>query len=282
MNWNLNRQILKRLLKNKLALIGGIFILLNLNVAVFAPVIATHEPNEMSLTAALLRPGEHEHILGTDDFGRDLFSRIVHGARVSLLVGVVSIVLGGTFGTMLGLFAGFTGGFTDGLIMRVMDALYAFPYVLLAIALMTVLGPGLLNIIVAVSVINIPGFARIVRGETLVVREQEYIEAARAAGAGALRIIFSHVLPNCIAPLTVYGSMSMAGAILSEASLSFLGLGIRPPDPSWGSILKDGQEYLTLMPHIAAFPGIAILITVLGFNLFGDGLRDALDPRMKD
>ena len=282
MNWNLNRQILKRLLKNKLALIGGVFILLNLNVAVFAPVIATHEPNEMSLTAALLRPGEHEHILGTDDFGRDLFSRIVHGARVSLLVGVVSIVLGGTFGTMLGLFAGFTGGFTDSLIMRVMDALYAFPYVLLAIALMTVLGPGLPNIIVAVSVINIPGFARIVRGETLVVREQEYIEAARAAGAGPLRIIFSHVLPNCIAPLTVYGSMSMAGAILSEASLSFLGLGIRPPDPSWGSILKDGQEYLTLMPHIAAFPGIAILITVLGFNLFGDGLRDALDPRMKD
>ena len=282
MNWNLNRQILKQLLKNKLALIGGVFILFNLNVAVFAPVIATHEPNEMSLTAALLRPGEHEHIFGTDDFGRDLFSRIVHGARVSLLVGVVSIVLGGTFGTMLGLFAGFTGGFTDGLIMRVMDALYAFPYVLLAIALMTVLGPGLPNIIVAVSVINIPGFARIVRGETLVVREQEYIEAARAAGAGPLRIIFSHVLPNCIAPLTVYGSMSMAGAILSEASLSFLGLGIRPPDPSWGSILKDGQEYLTLMPHIAAFPGIAILITVLGFNLFGDGLRDALDPRMKD
>lgn len=282
MSRSLHQQILKRLLRNKLSLIGGCVIVFNLTVAVFAPIIATHDPNEMSLATALLRPGDQKHILGTDDFGRDLFSRIVYGSRVSLLVGVVSIVLGGIVGTLLGVFAGFTGGFADGLIMRIMDALYAFPYVLLAIALMTVLGPGLLNIIIAVSVINIPGFARIVRGETLVVREQEYIEAARAAGAGRLRIIFSHVLPNCIAPLTVYGSMSMAGAILSEASLSFLGLGIRPPDPSWGSILKDGQEYLTLMPHIATFPGIAILITVLGFNLFGDGLRDALDPRLKD
>ena len=279
---NLNKQVLQRLLRNKLSVIGLFIIIFNLIIAIFAPQIATHDPNEMSLTSALLLPGEEQHLLGTDDFGRDLFSRIVYGSRVSLIVGVVSILIGGTVGTILGLFAGYKGGFTDSLIMRIMDALYAFPYVLLAIALMTVLGTGLPNIIIAVSVINIPGFARIVRGETLIVREQEFIEAARAVGAGNLRIIFGHILPNCVAPIIVYGSMSMAGAILSEASLSFLGLGIRPPNPSWGSILKDGQEYLTLMPHIAAFPGIAILITVLGFNLFGDGLRDALDPRMKD
>ncbi|SMB81593.1 peptide/nickel transport system permease protein [Desulfonispora thiosulfatigenes DSM 11270] len=276
-----NGQVWHRLKKNKLAMIGMIIVIINITVAIFAPLLTPFSPNEMNLADSFLAPGVDGHILGTDDFGRDLLTRILHGSRVSLIVGMVSILIGGTIGTVLGLVAGFYGGKIDSIIMRIMDGLFAFPYVLLSIALMTALGSGIHNIIIAVSIINIPGFARIVRGETLVVKEQDYVEAAKALGAKNKRLLFSHILPNCMAPLIVYATMGIAGAILSEAALSFLGLGIREPDPSWGSILKAGQEYLGMASHISTFSGLAILFSVLGFNLFGDGLRDALDPRLK-
>jgi len=272
---------MRKLLKNKLASIGlGVTVLMVI-VAIFAPLIATHAPNTMSLGNALAVAGTDGHLLGTDNYGRDLFSRIVYGARISLIVGVSAVLLGAISGTLLGLLAGYFGGKLDSIIMRTMDGLFAFPFILLAITLMTVLGQGLVNVIIAIGVANIPGFARIVRGQVLSVKEEEFIEVTNSLGATHPRIIFYHILPNCLAPLIVYGTMSIAGAIISEAALSFLGLGVQPPTASWGSILKDGKDFLVLNPQMATFSGLAILVTVLGINLFGDGLRDALDPKMK-
>lgn len=276
-------EVWHRLKRNKLAMVGLFIVVVNILIAIFAPLLTPFDPNKMDYTNAfLLAPGVDGHIFGTDNFGRDLFSRIIYGSRVSLAVGLASIAIGGSIGTFLGLIAAFYGGKLDNLIMRIMDGLFAFPFILLSIALMTVLGTGLHNIIIVVSVVNIPGFTRIVRGTALTVKELDYVDAARALGAKNKRLIFNHILPNCMASLIVYASMSVAGAILSEAALSFLGLGINPPDPSWGGILKAGQEYLQIAPHICIFSGAAILLTVLGFNLFGDGLRDALDPKLKD
>lgn len=275
-------EIWQRLKRNKLAMVGMVIVIFNVFVAVFAPLLTPYDPNMMDTVNSFLPPGSPGHIFGTDNFGRDLFSRVIYGSRVSLIVGVASIAIGGTIGTVLGLIAAFYGGKIDNVIMRIMDGLFAFPFVLLSIALMTVLGNGLHNIIVAVSVVNIPGFTRIARGAALTVKELDYVDAARALGAKNSRLIFSHIFPNCMASLIVYATMSVAGAILSEAALSFLGLGIAPPDPSWGGILRAGQEYMRTAPQICIFSGVAILVTVLGFNLFGDGLRDALDPKMKD
>lgn len=272
---------MRKLLKNKLASIGlGVTVLMVI-VAIFAPLLATHGPNTMDLGNALAVAGTDGHLLGTDNYGRDLFSRIVYGARISLIVGVSAVLLGAISGTLLGLLAGYFGGKLDSIIMRTMDGLFAFPFILLAITLMTVLGQGLVNVIIAIGVANIPGFARIVRGQVLSVKEEEFIEVTNSLGATHPRIIFYHILPNCLAPLIVYGTMSIAGAIISEAALSFLGLGVQPPTASWGSILKDGKDFLVLNPQMATFSGLAILVTVLGINLFGDGLRDALDPKMK-
>jgi peptide/nickel transport system permease protein len=271
----------KRLLRNKLAVVGLVIIALMVITALFAPLIATHDPNKMDLANSLTEAGVDGHILGTDNYGRDLFSRIVYGARISLIVGVFAVGLGGIIGTLLGLVSGYYGGKIDAIIMRTMDGLFSFPFILLAIALMTVLGAGLFNVILAIGIANIPGFARIVRGQVLSVKEEEYIEVTRSLGAGDSRIIFDHILPNCMAPIIVYATMNIAGAIISEAALSFLGLGVQPPTASWGSILKDGKDFLVLNPHMATYSGLAILLSVLGFNLFGDGLRDALDPKMK-
>lgn len=274
-------KIIRKLFSNRLAAIGLIVTVIMSVIAAFAPLIATHPPNEMDLANTLAGPGTDGHLLGTDNYGRDLFSRIVYGARISLIVGVSAVVFGAFFGTWLGLISGYFGGRLDSLIMRTMDGLFAFPFILLAITLMTVLGQGLINVIIAIGIANIPGFARIVRGQVLSVKEEEFIEVTRSLGAKNGRILFQHVLPNCLAPLIVYGTMSIAGAIISEAALSFLGLGVQPPTASWGSILKDGKDFLVMNPHMATFSGMAILITVLGINLFGDGLRDALDPKMK-
>lgn len=275
------RSFIRKLLKNRIAAFGLFVTIFMTIIAIFAPLIATHSPNEMDITHSLLGAGVDGHFLGTDNYGRDLFSRIVYGARISLIVGVSAVLFGAVFGTFLGLIAGYFGGKLDSLIMRTMDGLFAFPFILLAITLMTVLGQGLVNVIIAIGVANIPGFARIVRGQVLSVKEEEFIEVTRSLGATHGRILFQHVLPNCLAPLIVYGTMSIAGAIISEAALSFLGLGVQPPTASWGSILKDGKDFLVLNPQMATFSGLAILITVLGINLFGDGLRDALDPKMK-
>lgn len=271
----------RKLIRNRFAAFGLFVIFLLMLTAIFAPVIATHSPNDMDVTKTLLGIGVDGHLLGTDNFGRDIFSRIVYGARISMVVGISAVLFGAVVGSLLGVAAGYFGGKLDGIIMRIMDGLSAFPFILLAITLMTVLGQGLFNVIIAIGVANIPGFARVVRGQVLSVKHSEYIEVTRSLGAKHSRIIFHHVLPNSFAPLIVYATMSVAGAIISEASLSFLGLGVQPPTASWGSMLKDGKDFLVLNPHMATIPGLAILITVIGINLFGDGLRDALDPKMK-
>ena len=297
-------EVWQRLKRNKLAMIGMVIVIINIFMAVFAPFLTKYDPNAMDYGNAFVEPAifeifnssdktageggavleqaKNDHWFGTDNFGRDLFARVLYGSRVSLIVGIASIAIGGTIGTVLGLIAAFYGGKIDNVIMRIMDGLFAFPFVLLSIALMTVLGTGMQNIIIVVSVVNIPGFTRIARGSALTVKELDFVVAARALGEKNSRLIFNHIFPNCMASLIVYATMSVAGAILSEAALSFLGLGIKPPDPSWGGILKAGQEYLQVAPHMCIFAGVAILVTVLGFNLFGDGLRDALDPKMKD
>lgn len=273
--------IFRKLIRNRLAAIGLLITVIMTLIAIFAPWIALFAPNKMDVANSLAVPGTGGHLLGTDNYGRDLFSRLVYGARISLIVGISAVVFGAILGTLLGLVSGYFGGRLDAIIMRTMDGLFAFPFILLAITLMTVLGQGLVNVIIAIGVANIPGFARIVRGQVLSVKEEEFIEVTKSLGATNGRIIFQHILPNCLAPLIVYGTMSIAGAIISEAALSFLGLGVQPPTASWGSILKDGKDFLVLSPHMATFSGLAILLTVLGINLFGDGLRDALDPKMK-
>ncbi|RDU35242.1 ABC transporter permease [Neobacillus piezotolerans] len=273
--------IFKKLIRNRLAAMGLTIIAVMVFVAIFAPLLAPYHPNKMDVANSLAVPGSKGHLLGTDNYGRDLLSRLIYGARISLIVGVSAVVFGAFFGTLLGLLSGYFGGRLDSIIMRTMDGLFAFPFILLAITLMTVLGQGLINVIIAIGIANVPGFGRIVRGQVLSVKEEEFIEVTRSLGATHSRILFQHVLPNCLAPLIVYGTMSVAGAIVSEAALSFLGLGVQPPTASWGSILKDGKDFLVLSPHMATFSGLAILLTVLGINLFGDGLRDALDPKMK-
>lgn len=271
----------RKLLRNRFAAIGLIIIILLILTAIFAPFLATHDPYSMDVTKSLLKPGDSGHILGTDSYGRDIYSRIIYGARVSLLVGISAMVFGAVFGSFLGLISGYFGGKIDTIIMRIMDGMMAFPFILLAIVLMTVLGQGLVNVIIAIGISNIPGFARVIRGQVINVKESDYIEVTRSLGATHRRTIFKHILPNSIPPLIVYATMSVAGAIISEASLSFLGLGVQPPTASWGSMLQEGKNFLVISPELANFSGLAILITVLGINLFGDGLRDALDPRMK-
>ncbi len=271
----------RKLLRNRFAALGLIIILILILTAIFAPFIATHPPNAMDVTKTLLGPGESGHLLGTDSYGRDIFSRIVYGARISLIVGIAAVLFGAIFGSLLGLVSGYLGGRIDAIIMRIIDGMMAFPFILLAIVLMTVLGQGLGNAVIAIGVSNIPGFARLVRGQVLSVKEADYIEVTRSLGAKHGRILFRHIVPNSIAPLIVYATMSVAGAIISEASLSFLGLGVQPPTASWGSMLQEGKDFLVLSPGLATISGLAILVTVLGINLFGDGLRDALDPKMK-
>ncbi len=275
------QSLFRKLIKNRLAAFGLIVLLLLVIVAIFAPLIATHNPIKMDVTKSLLGIGEQGHLLGTDNFGRDIFSRLIYGSRVSLIVGLAAVLFGAIFGSLLGVVAGYFGGKLDSIIMRTMDGLFAFPFILLAITLMTVLGQGLINVIIAIGIANIPGFARVVRGQVLGVKESEFVEVTESLGAKNSRIIFHHVLPNSIPPLIVYATMSVAGAIISEAALSFLGLGVQPPTPSWGSMLKEGKDFLVLNPNMATLSGLAILITVLSINLFGDGLRDALDPKMK-
>ncbi|MFJ7977655.1 MULTISPECIES: ABC transporter permease [Bacillaceae] len=275
------RSLFRKLIRNRFAAFGLFIMLLLILTAIFAPVIATHSPDKMNVTKTLLGIGAEGHLLGTDNYGRDIFSRLVYGARISILVGLGAVLFGAVIGSLLGVIAGYFGGKFDSIIMRIMDGLSAFPFILLAITLMSVLGQGLMNVIIAIGIGNIPGFARVVRGQVLSVKQSEYIEVTRSLGAKHSRIIFHHVLPNSIAPLIVYATMSIAGAIISEASLSFLGLGVQPPTASWGSMLQDGKNFLVLNPHMATIPGLAILITVVGINLFGDGLRDALDPKMK-
>ncbi len=274
------RQTWGRFARNRLAVAGLIVILVFLVMAVFAPWLAPYDPIDQDLPSQLQGPSR-SHLLGTDDFGRDILSRIIVGSRVSLLVGVLATAIGATLGTLTGTIAGFYPK-TDNLLMRLMDILLAFPGIILAIAIIAVLGPSLFNVMIAIGVNSIPAYARLVRSQTLSVKEKEYVESARAIGMSDQSVLFRHVLPNCISPLIVYSTLQLGGAILSASILSFLGLGIQPPDPEWGAMVNAGRGWLRDAPHIATFPGIAIFLVVMGFNLLGDGLRDVLDPRMRN
>lgn len=271
--------IIKRLLRNKLAVLGLIIIILQIAMALLAPIIATHDPVKQDLSASELPVFSEDHWLGTDNYGRDVWSRIVYGSQISLLVGIVAVVLGLLGGVTLGLLGGYYKKL-DGIIMRFVDLLFSFPGILLAMLIIAVLGTSLVNVAIAISIWSIPSCARIVRGSVLSIKEKEYIMAMKSVGASDLRIMIKHILPNCFAPIIVFATMRMATAILSTAALSYLGLGAQPPTPEWGSMISQGQAFMWSSPHLTIVPGIAIMLTVFAFNVLGDGLRDAIDPNM--
>jgi peptide/nickel transport system permease protein len=258
-----------------LAVVGTMLFL-----ALTADFLTPYDPNYQDYSQFRVAPSL-DHPFGTDQVGRDLYSRVVYGTRISFLVGVVAVGIGLTAGVVIGLVAGLYRGWVDEVLMRVMDAIHAFPALVLALAITAALGAGIVNIMIAIGIVYMPSYARLVRGQVLSVRERDFVIAARLLGAGSLRLMFLHIWPNVTAPIIVQGSLNVSSAILTEASLSFLGLGVRPPTPSWGSSLQGGYQYLSSAPWLSFYPGLAIFIAVLGFNLFGDGLRQLLDPRLR-
>ena len=282
------RRAFQSMIASRWALIGMLILLIVTFIAIFGPLLAPFDPNRQNIMMRLLEPGEPgagglTYWLGSDQLGRDVFSRLLYGARVSLLVGVAAIAVGGTLGTVAGLVSGYFGGWIDDFIMRLGDIQLAFPFILLAIMFLVVLGPGLVNIILVLGIGQWITYARIVRAQTLSLREKEYVEAARAMGDSTFSILFRTILPNIIAPLTVIASFNVAGVILSEAALSFLGLGVPPDVPTWGSMLSESRDHLLSNKWwMAVFPGLAIVFTVLAFNIIGDWLRDFLDPRLME
>jgi peptide/nickel transport system permease protein len=270
----------RRLVRHRLGMFGAVILLITVVLAVFGPLLATYKPDTMDFNARFAPPSL-VHLFGTDDFGRDTFTRIVYGAHISLQVGVIAVGLAATVGSLLGMVAGYSNRLIDEIIMRSMDVLYAFPAILLAIAIMAILGKGVGNAMIAIGIVYIPIFARIARGAVLSIRNEEFILAARAIGSGDRRILFRHILPNILSPIIVETSLSLAFAILAEAALSFFGLGTQPPDPSWGRMLSEGRSFFRQSVWMGIFPGLAIMLTVMSFNFLGDGLRDALDPRLK-
>ena len=271
-----------RLLKNRMAILGLIIVAGLLLTAAFADLIADYETEAIQQEGKdRLQGPSAEHWLGTDEFGRDMFARLVHGSRISLAVGFAATTIALVFGMTLGSMAGFYGGNIDMLIMRVLDVFMAIPQILLAITLVAALGTSIPNLMIALSISSIPSFSRTLRAQVLTVKDQEFVEAARAIGAKDAHIITTHIIPNCLSPVIVQSTLRVATCILSTASLSFIGLGVKPPSPEWGSMLSSGRMYLRDAQHITLFPGLAIMITILAFNLLGDGLRDALDPKLK-
>jgi ABC-type dipeptide/oligopeptide/nickel transport system permease subunit len=270
----------RRFVRNRGAVFGlAVFVAIVL-MAVFAGVLAPYDPIAQGVGPANARPSL-AHWAGTDSFGRDMLSRIIYGARIALVVGVMAVLLAMVIGVTLGLVAGFYGGWVDAVIMRVMDGLFAFPIIILAIAMMAVMGFGVKNVIIAVAVGFIAPFARVTRGDVLAVKEEPYIEAARLAGVSRPAIIARHVLPNVLAPIIVQAALRVSGAIITESGLSFLGLGPPPPTPVWGSMIAEGRNFIVMAPHISTIPGIALMVTIVGLNLLGDGIRDLLDPRLR-
>ena len=270
----------RRLIRNELTVMGAAILALVVVAALFAPYLSPHDPLAMSPTQ-LLQPPSPQHLMGTDELGRDVLSRVIWGARISLYVGVISVTIAVAVGVTLGLVAGYHGGLIDDVIARILDVVFAFPTILLALGIVAMLGSSLTNTMIAIGVVYTPVYARLARGTTLAVKERDFVEAAIVSGAGTVRIIVRHILPNVMAPLIVQTSLNLSLAILAEASLSFLGLGTQPPDPSWGTMVSSGQALIELSPWPVVFPGLAIVLAVLAFNLIGDGLRDALDPRMR-
>lgn len=276
--WWHRQRGLRRMLRRPMPVVGLAVVLMFVVVAVAAPWIAPYDPARTDFTA-LRQPPSDAYPLGTDEIGRDLLSRVVHGARASLQAGVISVLIAMLLGVPLGLVAGYYGGVLDELIGRVTDALLAFPFLILAVALAAALGPSLTNAMIAIGIASAPTFVRLTRGQVLAVRAEDYVQAAVALGARDLRLLTRHVLPNAFAPVLVQATLTIAGAIIAESALSFLGLGVQPPTPSWGGMLNVAKNFLVQAPWMAIWPGLSIFVTVLAFNLFGDGLRDALDPR---
>ena len=274
------RDAFRRLRRHRLAMFGMFVLIVVVVMGMFGPAITPYDPNGMDFGDRFATPS-FDHLMGTDDFGRDIFSRIILGARVSLQVGFVAVSVATIIGTSLGLIAGYSTRLTDEIIMRAMDVLYAFPAILLAIAILAALGKGIGNAMIAIGMVYIPIFARIARAAVLGIRNEEFIIAAQAMGAGNIRILLLHVLPNVLSPIIVEITLSLAFAILAEAALSFFGLGTQPPDPSWGRMLSEGRDFFRQSGWMGVFPGLAIFFTVMGFNFLGDGLRDALDPKLR-
>ena len=270
---------LRSLLRNNTAKLGFAIVVLNVMVAIFAPVITPYDPVQASLSE-IVQPSSRSHPLGTDELGRDILTRIAYGSRISLTLGIISVGIALFGGVALGALGGYFGSWLDLTIMRLIDVILAFPPLLLAIVVVSILGPGIRNAMIAVGIAQVPVYARLVRAEVLSNKGREFVTAARAVGASDLRIMVRHILPNSMAPIIVQSTLNIATAILSAAALGYLGLGAQPPTPEWGTMLTKGRLYLRVAPHVTTFPGLAIVITVLGFNLFGDGLRDALDPKM--
>jgi peptide/nickel transport system permease protein len=272
------RQYAALVARNPILFIGAVIVGLTLVAAAFGPQLAPYDP-EATNAGARLRPPGASYVFGTDHLARDILSRLLYGARVSLLVGVLSTAASAVAGVAAGAVAGYSGGWFDEVVMRLMDVIMGFPAIVLAITLVALVGPGLVNLVFIIGLIRLPHFARLMRGSILSLKQREFVVAARAIGQRDMRILFGHVVPNAITPIIVLTSLSIATAIVTESALSFLGLGVRPPEASWGTMLKDGQQYMLGAPWVATFPGLAITFTVLGYNLVGDGLRDIFDPR---
>ncbi|WP_405174067.1 ABC transporter permease [Paenibacillus sp. FSL H8-0260] len=272
---------LRKFSKQKMPLVAAFFIILLFLIAIFGPFLTPYNPDEPNYDALMAGPSA-AHWAGTDEYGRDILSRLIDGTRLTLAVSLSSVLIAGVLGTILGLLSGYYGGWLDRIIMRGSDVLFSFPDLLLAIGIVAILGPGLSNVVIAVAVFGTPSFARIIRSVTLSAKETLFVEAARSMGAKHRRIIWRHIFPETVPSIIVNLSMKIGGAILAAASLSFLGMGAKTTEPDWGAMLSMGRDYLSIAPHIVYFPGIAIFLTVLAFNLVGEGLRDALDPKMKN
>lgn len=273
--------VIKTLFKNKMAVAGFIILVILIFIGIFEKQLAPYDYRDQDLLKTFQEPSD-EHIFGTDEYGRDILSRVIYGTRISLKIGIISVSISLIIGGTLGAIAGYYGGKTDNLIMRAMDILLAIPQILLAISIVAALGTGITKLMIAVGVSSIPVYARIVRASVLTINEEEYIEAARASGTDDYKIITKHILPNCMAPVIVQSTLSVANAILTAAGMSFIGLGIQPPEPEWGTMLSSGRGYIRGYSYMTIYPGLAIAITVLALNLLGDGLRDALDPKLKN
>jgi peptide/nickel transport system permease protein len=275
--------IWKRLRKNKTAVAGLCVICIFVLIAIFADVIADYSTMAIRMNAAeALQPPGVGHLFGTDEYGRDVFARVVHGSRVSISIGLLTVSIAVAFGGLLGSIAGYFGGPVDNIIMRIMDTVMSIPAVLLTLSIVAALGPGMVNLLWAMAIATIPGFTRVIRSVVLPTVNQDFVEAAKACGTSNRRIILRHIIPNAIGPIIVQATMAISGMILAAAALSFIGMGIQPPRPEWGSMLSSAREYMMNSPYLVVFPGLAIVTVALSFNLFGDGLRDALDPRLKN
>ncbi|MEB3758225.1 MAG: ABC transporter permease [Desulfurococcales archaeon] len=275
------RLLLRKLWRNKSFKLGFPLVLFFVLLGIFAPILATHNPVKGNLSEAL-QPPSRNHWFGTDQLGRDIYSRVIYGSRISLIVATAGILLAVAAGVLYGSISGYIGGYVDETLMRIVDILLAFPDILLAILVAAIVGPGLTNVIIAIGTYNFPQFARIARGAVLAVKDQEYVEAAEAVGEPGTSILFRYILPNSMYPIVVHGTLRTGASILTAAALSFLGLGVQPPTPEWGAMINEAMKYLDVAPQMWVFPGIFLIITVLGFNLMGDGLNDVLNPKIKD